>query len=78
MADKKLSRCNEYPIVLHPSSGSGDCIGVDGSPLKAGQQADWVLPPEAFQADNLPQDFWQDEETELFVTTESEELIELV
>lgn len=76
MADEtqKIDLSNCLPVVQHPSTGSGDCTTPT---TKAGQTSDWNLPLEAFKADNPPQDYWQDEVTEVFVTTEDGETIEL-
>lgn len=79
MADElKIDLSNCLPIVRHPSTGSGDCTGLENAKIKAGQTSDWTLPPGAFVAKNPAMDFWQDEVTELFITTEDGENIELV
>lgn len=76
--DQIYSRCNDIPVVRHPSTASGDCTGLENAKIKAGQTSDWTLPAGSFKAQNVPQDYWQDEVSEVFVTTEDGELIELV
>jgi hypothetical protein len=80
MADdeQKLDLHNEIPIVRHPATGSGACDELESNSIKAGSTSDWELPAAAFKANNPEMDFWQDEETEVFVTTEAGEFIELV
>jgi hypothetical protein len=75
MSDTLLTKANDLPIIRHPSTGSGECIGMENAKLKAGQTADWVLPAGAFTAKNPEDNWWEDEETELFVTMEDGEFI---
>jgi hypothetical protein len=78
MSDQILKLSNDLPIIRHPSTGSGDCTGLENAKLKAGQTYDWTLPAAAFVPVNPPQDFWQDEESGLFVTDDSDEFVELL
>jgi len=78
MADElKTDLSNCLPIIRHPSTGSGDCSGLDNAKIRAGQTSDWELPAGAFQVKNPPQNYWQDEVTLLFLTLADLELIEL-
>jgi hypothetical protein len=78
MADElKIDLNNCQPIMRPPATASGDCDELESSKIKSGQTSDWTLPPEAFQTTNPTQDYWQDEESELFITEEDGTLITL-
>lgn len=62
-------RCNDVPIHRHNEAGSTDCT-VRGLPLRQ-----WALAPTPVENPESP--YWQDELTDLFITTESGENFEV-
>jgi hypothetical protein len=77
MATINLRVCGELPLIRHPSSGAGDCAGLENSLVKGGTSASWTLPPESFVATNPPDPYWGDEETDQYIVLEDGTLIEM-
>jgi hypothetical protein len=60
------SRCNEIPVIRGWTTGSGECAGLENQRMRGGTAATW--PVVEVPVTNAPDPWWQDEETNLFVT----------
>lgn len=69
-------RCSELPLIKGWTTGSGNCAGLENQKMKGGTTAGWTQPEVPIE--NPPDLWWQDEETNLYVTlNDGETLIEL-
>lgn len=59
-------KCNELPLITGWTTGSGNCAGLESQRMRGGSSATWT-PPE-LPVVNPPDDWWQDEETSIYIT----------